>query len=62
MNPKDPEELRVLIDDVIYFSTKNDAKVPAKKLEFFVSQLKGQLPATSDQLACFLIFQRLLQF
>lgn len=43
MNLKDLEDLRVLIDNVIFASTKNDAKVPTKKLEFFVSQLKGQL-------------------
>lgn len=41
MNIKQLEEFRVLIDDVVYATSKNEAKLPIKKLEFFVTHLKG---------------------
>lgn len=43
MNNKDLEEFRELIDEVIYASTKSEAKLPIKKLKFFVNQLNGKV-------------------
>jgi hypothetical protein len=36
-------ELRQLVDEVIYSPTKKDAQLPAKRLEFMASNLKGDI-------------------
>ncbi|MEX2164003.1 MAG: hypothetical protein WD823_07145 [Sulfuricaulis sp.] len=37
------EELRQLVEDVMYASTKKEAQYPIKRLEFMASTLRGEI-------------------